>query len=256
MELHIKYALFIEHDSDWYEVKAKNEYAFWLVQSGSLTIEYNKEKFVLSQGDVFLFYPEVLYHASSHEGCSFTFIHFDAILGSNYHALHFYPFDGKYPASKVSAFFDTLLSCASSLQNDEIFADMELQGAAMLFLATLMRTQYEKKGNNVTVPRNNALARLQPALIYISHHLAEPISNSDLAASINLSEKYFITLFKRTMGTTPANYIIGVKMKKALEYLNEQSYSVKEIAALVGYGDIYTFSKAFKRVYGMAPSKF
>lgn len=256
MKLQIKYALFVEHDSDWYEVKAKNEYAFWLIQSGSLVIEYKKEKYSLSEGDIFFFYPEILYHASSSEGCCFTFIHFNAILGSNYHALHFYPFDGKYAANRVSAFFNILLSCASSLQNDNLFADMELQGAAMFFLANLMRERYEKNGDSLAVSRNSALARLQPVLIYINHHLTEPIRIKDLAASINLSEKYFITFFKNTMGITPVNYIIEVKMKKALEYLNEQSYSVKEVATLVGYSDIYTFSKAFKKVYGIAPSKF
>lgn len=256
MELNIKYALFTEHDCDWYEVKAKNEYALWLIQSGSMIIEYKKETCALTQGDIFFFYPEILYHASSSEGCSFTFIHFDAILGVNYHALHFYPFDGKYSARKVSAFFDTLLSCASSVQNDKTFADMEIQGATMFFLANLMREKYEKKRDNLAISHKSALARLQPVLIYINHHLAEPIYISDLAATINLSEKYFITFFKNTMGITPINYIIEVKMKKALEYLNEQSYSVKEVATLVGYGDIYTFSKAFKKVYGIAPSKF
>ena len=58
------------------------------------------------------------------------------------------------------------------------------------------------------------------------------------------------------MGITPVNYIIEVKMKKALEYLHEQKYSVKEVASLVGYADIYSFSKAFKKIYGIPPSKF
>ena len=135
MELNIKYALFVEHDSDWYEVKAKNEYAFWLIQSGSMVIEYKKETYTLSKGDIFFFYPEMLYHASSNEGCSFTFIHFDAILGANYQALHFFPFDGKYSADRVAESFDTLLTCASSLQNNKAFADMEIQGATMFFFS-------------------------------------------------------------------------------------------------------------------------
>ncbi len=256
MEIQVKYALFAEHDSDWYEVKAKNEYAFWLIQSGSLVIEYERKKYVLSKGDIFFFYPEILYHASSNEGCSFAFLHFNAILGSNFYALHFYPFDGKYEAEEISDFFDILLNSAFSAQKDCFFAELELKGAVMLFLAKLMRERYEKKGDSRTVSHNNALARLQPVLIYINHHLSEQIRISDLAALINLSEKYFITFFKTALGVTPANYIIEIRMKKALEYLNEQSYSVKEVATLLGYADIYTFSKAFKKVYGTAPSKF
>ena len=256
MIIDIKYALLAEHNSHWYEVKSKNEYAFWLIQSGSMIIEYKKQTYSLSQGDIFFFYPEILYHASSVEGCCFTFLHFDAVLGANYQALHFYPFDGKYAAKDVAEFFPTLLSCATSLQHDKTFADMEIQGATMYFLANLMRRQYEKKGDNSAVSHKSALARLQPVFIYVNHHLTEPISISDLAATINLSEKYFIKFFKKTMGITPINYIIEVRMKKALQYLHEQSYSVKEVATLVGYADIYTFSKAFKKMYGVAPSKF
>ena len=70
------------------------------------------------------------------------------------------------------------------------------------------------------------------------------------------TEKYFISFFKKTMGMTPTSYITQVKMKKALEYLHEQNYSVKEVSALVGYADIYTFSKAFKKTYGISPSNF
>lgn len=255
MSINVKYALFVAHDHNWYEVKAKHEYAFWVIQSGSMTIHYGETDYYLSAGDIFFFYPEILYHSSSSGGCSFTFIHFDAILGNNYQALHFFPFDGKCEPDTASAYYSTLLACAESMQKNDAFAELGIQGAVMLFLSELMKTNYQNKRDSKAVSHKNALARLQPAFIYINHHLGEPIYIKDLADTIHLSEKYFITFFKNTMGVTPANYITEVKMKKALEYLNEQRYSVKEVATMVGYADIYTFSKAFKKLYGVAPSK-
>ena len=255
ISISIKYALFVEHYNAWYEVKAKNEYALWIIQSGSLTIEYARKKYTLSAGDVFFFYPQVLYHATSSEGCSFIFIHFDAVIGSNYQALHFYPFDGYYSSEKIAASLSTVVSSVASFHKEEPFSEMNLHGSLMLFLSTIMKMKYKQKGDSSTISHKSALARLQPVLIYINHHLAEPIYIHELASSINLSEKYFITFFKNTMGTTPINYITEVKMKKALAYLHEQHYSVKEVATLVGYSDIYTFSKAFKKIYGVSPSK-
>ena len=256
MNINIKYALFAEHDQNWHEVKAKNEYAFWIILSGSLTIEYRQDKYLLSAGDVFFFYPQVLYYASSSEGCSFFFVHFDAVLENNYQALHFYPFDGYYSNSRIKDSLNSLTDSIYSLHQKELFAELRIHGSLLLFLSHIMKMKYQEGAESSYFPANSALARLQPVLIYINHHLAEPIYIQKLAYSINLSEKYFISFFKKTMGMTPASYITQVKMKKALEYLHEQNYSVKEVSALVGYADIYTFSKAFKKTYGISPSNF
>lgn len=34
INISVKYALWAEHDNNWYEVKAKAEYALWIVQNG------------------------------------------------------------------------------------------------------------------------------------------------------------------------------------------------------------------------------
>ena len=256
MNIHIKYALSTDHDNNWYEVKAKQEYAIFIIQSGTLTIEYKQQKYSLSEGDVFFFYPEVIYHATSSNGCSFFFVHFDAVLGNNYQALHFHPFDGYYAHDEIKDILAPLVASVISMQKKEHFAELSTHGALMLFLANIMKMRYTEDADASTSSHNSELARLHHVLIYINHHLSEPIYVKELASYINLSEKYFITFFKKAMGVSPITYITQVKMKKALEYLHEQNYSVKEVATLVGYSDIYTFSKAFKKVYGISPSKF
>lgn len=256
LHINIKYALSVTHDNTWYEVKTKSEYAIFIIQEGIMNIEYNKTRYTLQPGDVFLFYPQILYQASTPtETCSFIFIHFDAILGHNHQALHFYPFDGHYERKQLARELDCILSGFSSIQKKEPFSELNLNGSLLLFLSSAMKLKYEANKASSIFTRKSALAKLQPALIYIGEHLNEPIYMLDLAHSVNLSEKYFITLFKKVVGITPTNYIIQAKMKKALEYLHEQKYSVKEVAVLVGYSDIYTFSKVFKKTYGITPSK-
>ncbi len=254
--LNIKYALLAEHGKNLHEVKAKNEYAFWIVRSGTLTIEYTKKVYNLSVGDVFFFYPQVLYYASSLEGCSFLFIHFDVVLGNNYQALHFYPFDGYYPYGQIKDDLGSVIESVNFLHRKDSFSELRIHGSLIVFLSDIMKMKYREGVGEACFPSNSSLARLQPALIYINHHLAEPLSIQTLASVVNLSEKYFIAFFKKTMGITPTSFITQVKMKKALEYLYGQNYSVKEVAALVGYVDVYTFSKAFKKMYGTSPSNF
>ena len=72
-----------------------------------------------------------------------------------------------------------------------------------------------------------------------------------------MSPSYICKIFKQEMGESPINYLIRIRMEKARNLLlQEEGYSVKEIACLVGYEDIYQFSKLFKKYYGVAPSYF
>lgn len=256
MSIHVKYALFVDHDNKWCEVKVKSEYAFWVIQSGTMTIEYDKKTYHLSEGDIFFFYPQILYHATSKDGCSFAFVHFDAVHGHSCEALHFYPFDGHYTSEVLCGKQEQLIASTYTVKNKEPFNELEIQGSTMCLLSYIMRLKQQEKSDDFSVLRKSDMARLQPVLIYVSAHLAETICINELAELINMSEKYFITFFKKTMGITPRQYIIQIKMKKALEYLHEQKFSVKEVASLVGYPDIYSFSKAFKKIYGIAPTKF
>ena len=170
--------------------------------------------------------------------------------------MHFYPFDGYYPYDCVKDDLVSVIDSVSSLHEKAMFSELRIHGSLMLFLSGIMKMKYQEGATETCFSSNSALARLQPALIYINHHLSEPLSIQKLASVINLSEKYFIAFFKKTMGITPTSFIMLLKMKKALEYLYEQNYSVKEVSALVGYADVYTFSKAFKKMYGTSPSNF
>ena len=255
LQINIKYALSTVHTHDWYEIKSKSEYALFIMQDGIMHLSYQQQSYTLQPGDAFLFYPQIPYHASTtSDCCRFIFIHFDVILGNNHQALHFYPFDGHYPTTHFHNEIGQICSGFFSVQKKEPFAQLQLNGSLTLFLASVMKANYEAMNTGQDFPKKSALARLQPALIYIGEHLQEPIYMSSLAACVNLSEKYFISFFKQTLGVTPAHYIIQAKMRKALEYLYERKYSVKEIATRVGYADIYTFSKAFKKIYGIPPS--
>jgi AraC-like DNA-binding protein len=99
------------------------------------------------------------------------------------------------------------------------------------------------------------ISRLHDALSFISNNIDKSISNSDLAKISRMSEKYFITYFKKTVGITPAKFITKEKMKRALILLHEKKYSIKEISQKVGYTDQYTFSKVFAKTYKVPPSK-
>lgn len=96
-------------------------------------------------------------------------------------------------------------------------------------------------------------ALLAPALEMIELRYHDPaLSLASLAACCHISPAYLGRLFKQTQGKTPFAYLAEVRMERARRLLAER-YPVGEVARAVGYGDIYQFSRAFKRCFGRSP---
>lgn len=80
------------------------------------------------------------------------------------------------------------------------------------------------------------------------------LSCNSVASEINVSEVYLRKLFSKYRGTSPSKYILDMRMKKARSFLSEH-YPVGEASEMVGYSDIYQFSRVYKKYYGYSPAK-
>lgn len=74
-----------------------------------------------------------------------------------------------------------------------------------------------------------------------------------LSKRVCLDRSYFSSLFKNKVGVSPGKYLLTYRMKRAADLLKNHGCSVTVTANSVGYCDVFTFSKMFKRVYGCAP---
>jgi AraC-like DNA-binding protein len=77
-----------------------------------------------------------------------------------------------------------------------------------------------------------------------------------LARGAGLSRSVLAARFREHMGETPLAYLRTVRLQRAMRLLAEQDATLETIAAAVGYGDAFSFSKAFKRAVGMSPGEF
>lgn len=89
---------------------------------------------------------------------------------------------------------------------------------------------------------------------YIKYNYMLPISVSSLARDFGFERSYLYRMFKKKYGIGVKEYISSVRLENAKKFLAD-GYSVKESAAMSGYDDVFNFSKAFKTVYGVSPSK-
>ncbi|MBM7564014.1 AraC family transcriptional regulator [Paenibacillus sacheonensis] len=88
----------------------------------------------------------------------------------------------------------------------------------------------------------------------IRFRLSESADYEALAASAGSSPRSVSRLMKTHTGLTLKETITKLRMERAVHLLNETTMTVTEVSAAIGYSDIYTFSKLFKRHYGISPT--
>jgi len=79
---------------------------------------------------------------------------------------------------------------------------------------------------------------------------------SEVALASNLSEFHFFRSFKQAFGITTYQYILNKKLELARTMLQNKYDSITTIASICNFPDLFTFSKAFKRRFGVSPSQF
>ena len=90
----------------------------------------------------------------------------------------------------------------------------------------------------------------------INANYGHPVRISSIANKIGINRSYLSIIFKKRLGGSPQQYLIDFRLEKAAELIQETGMAVRAVAAVVGYTDPLTFSKAFKQKYGCSPSLF
>lgn len=88
---------------------------------------------------------------------------------------------------------------------------------------------------------------------FIDKNWNKSLDLNSIAHEAHMSKFHFARLFKDVIGLSPYQYLISVKMTKALAYLKENQ-TVQSVSEILNYPDISSFSKAFSKHYGIPPS--
>lgn len=95
---------------------------------------------------------------------------------------------------------------------------------------------------------------IKSAKVYISEHISDELSVADLANRFYVTPNYFSRLFKKVEGEGCNEYIVRMRIEKAMSLLETTNFKTGKIASMVGYHDNNYFSLSFKKVTGMSPT--
>ena len=97
-------------------------------------------------------------------------------------------------------------------------------------------------------------SQIEELLRYINHNLTEDLSIETLARKYYLSKYHMMRKFKEETGYTVHNYIISKRLLLARTKISEGTPILKA-SQLSGFSDYTTFSRAYKKQFGTAPSQ-
>jgi AraC family transcriptional regulator len=160
----------------------------------------------------------------------------------------------KIPRVPALRFLSPLIAEASRLLGNDldsaVFQEMTFQ---VLDFAMHAQHGLAARPHN---PDQSSLARVTRVLRTIE---AEPEASHELyemAAIAGLSPYHFLRCFQQLTGTTPHQYLLRTRLRRAAIRLREESTNILEIALDCGFGDVSNFNRTFRAEFGDSPRSY
>ncbi|MFC7328248.1 GlxA family transcriptional regulator [Marinactinospora rubrisoli] len=99
-------------------------------------------------------------------------------------------------------------------------------------------------------------SRLEPVLAWIEENLGRDLTLSAMAARCGMSERTFSRRFREQIGSTPLQWLLRARVRRAQFLLETTDHGIERIAAQAGFGSPTAFRDRFKRVVGVTPQSY
>ncbi len=96
----------------------------------------------------------------------------------------------------------------------------------------------------------------RPILTYLKEHYHEEIVFEDMAKEIGISYSYMRKIIFDLTGVSLADYLNQLRIEKAKELLSDPGLTIAQFACKVGYCNVQSFNRNFRKFVGMTPGSY
>lgn len=224
-------------------------YLFFIVLSGAGILNYDGSSYSLSAGDcVFIDCRKPYSHETSNNLWSLSWVHFDGPTAANIYQK--YMERGGLPAfhpDSFEAYEDTFKLLYDAAISSSYIRDMEINTYLAKLLSLLMADSWHPDQARAGTKKTELLQIKQ----YLDENYAKKITLDNLSERYFINKYYLTRVFKEQFGVSIGDYLLGVRITKAKNMLRFTDKSAEEIGRECGIGDVYYFSRVFKKVEGI-----
>lgn len=104
--------------------------------------------------------------------------------------------------------------------------------------------------------KNEIYKKIEAAKQHIDEAFKSDLDMESVARKCCISEYHFFRMFKKIMNISPYQYLLQRRLKYAEEEIQNDTKNMTEIALDAGFSDLFTFSKTFKKNFGISPRAY
>jgi AraC-like DNA-binding protein len=148
-------------------------------------------------------------------------------------------------------FRDTMLKTIGIWQRSDFLGQLESHYLATSLVLSVLQGYSRRSSDSPDQPEF-----LNWITSFMSLHLSEPLSVSDMAARAGLSPSRFSQVFRNRFGRPPHQFLMHLRIQRAQDLLHHTSLTMRDISAQCGFSDVHHFAKTFKRLSGQTPGSY
>ena len=138
--------------------------------------------------------------------------------------------------------------------DDSSYSNMQASALVHQALMTLYTSSQEILKAKSMIPVQDS--HVNAAINYITENYKKELTVDAICSKVGFTKYYFCRIFKEITGETIHNFVNQFRINKAKDLLTYSKLSVTAISADVGYSNLVTFSRLFKKETGMTPGEY
>ena len=238
--------------------RIRDGYHLHVIMSGEGVFEANGATQVLHAGQMFLVKPgeKISYWPVPEQPWAYCWMSFNGAKAGSY--IREAGFVDNISALdchvETNRFFQL---CDQALNRPLLNTAAALQRLGLLFeFIGLAIESHEKTARQINRRDTRSPYRKSEYVRYAAEYMENNYASTsvaDVADYLSIDRSYLSAIFRQIQGISPNECLLRIRMTKSIHFLQNPAMPIREIARQVGYDDALTFSKAFKRFFGVSP---
>lgn len=253
---------------DWQVPEEKHQaFEFIYIIDGIEQLSFKNNHFILNTGDFALIPPGFKHTIKSLDKLNYFCFHFgidepvfELQLIQNA-SIHYESTSTE--AQKLTPYFKKFIQLIHA-NSTSFTTKMQLQIILSEILIILdQQTQFDKKCPDTNqlyyarliaeMLKNNLSSNVSSYLKTKNYTTNDEFNITKTMQDIGISTGYGFRIFKKIYGLSPRQYLSRLKLKKAQQMMLNPQFSMSDVAFSLGYQNISSFSRQFKRWTGYPP---
>jgi AraC-like DNA-binding protein len=242
-----------------WQLKRDNPFSvIWYIYKGSVSVQTKGRSILASEGSLLMLPLRSPFNAQLSNNCPFTriqVIRFSLLTPENIDWLQLFDMPILYPPEVHNISLREWTKLLLVFKSHSPMRQLDVNSLFTLFFSR-MAVQSLHKIKPIASPVNYHANLVNEIKSELREMLDKKITLSQLANRHHISIELLIRIFKKTLGISPIQYLIQMRIDEAKQLLLLSQDPIATIAEKVGFEDQLYFSRVFKKKVGITPSQF